>query len=81
MTSTSARQPRRRRLPLLAVSIVAAMSLIAGLLAAVGVFGGWGRAPKASAGSPIAVHPVQGRKVPVPAMRPWSRPRTSWLAA
>ena len=81
MAHTSVRRVRRRRLLLVAASIVAAMSLIAGLLAAVGVFGGWGRAPKASAGSPIRVHPVQGRKVPVPAMRPWSRPRTSWPAA
>jgi RHS repeat-associated protein len=78
---TSVRRVRRRRLLLAAASIVAAISLIAGLLTVVGVFGGWGRAPKASAGRPIAVHPVQGRKVPVPAMRPWSRPRTSWPAA
>src|SRR6266550_4698383 len=39
---TSARHPRRRRL-LLVASIVAAMALVAGLLDAVGVFGGWGR--------------------------------------
>src|SRR6266566_3196236 len=77
---TSARHPRRRRL-LLVASIVAAMALVAGLLDAVGVFGGWGRSPAASAGSPVAVRPVKGRKVPVPAMRPWTRPHTSWPTA
>lgn len=81
MANTSARHARRRRLPLIAVSVVAAMSLVVGLLAAVGVFGDWGRSPAASAGRPVAVHPVQGRKVPVPAMRPWSRPHTSWPGA
>src|SRR6266571_542288 len=73
-------RPARRRL-LLVVTIVAAMSLIAGLLYAGGVFGGWGRAPTASPGSPVAVHPVKGRKVSVPAMRPWTRPHTSWPSA
>lgn len=81
MAHTSARHPRRRRLPLVAASIVAAMALVAGLLDAVGVFGGWGRSPAASAGSPVAVSPVKGRKVPVPTMRPWTRPHTSWPAA
>ena len=80
MAHTSARHPRRRRL-LLVASIVAAMALVAGLLDAVGVFGGWGRSPAASAGNPVVVRPVKGRKVPVPAMRPWTRPHTSWPAA
>jgi hypothetical protein len=78
---TSARHPRRRHRLLLVASVVAAMALVAGLLDAVGVFGGWGRSPAASAGSPVAVQPVKGRKVPVPAMRPWTRPHTSWPAA
>jgi len=73
-------RPARRRL-LLAVTIVSALALVAGLLYTGGVFGGWGRAPAASAGSPVAVHPVAGRKVRVPAMRPWSRPRTSFPSA
>src|SRR5437763_15708753 len=77
----SARNPRRRRRLLLVASVVAAMALVAGLLDAVGVFGGWGRSPAASAGSPVAVSPVKGRKVRVPAMRPWPRPHTSWPAA
>ena len=80
MAHTSARHPRRRRL-LLVASIAAAMALVAGLLDAAGVVGGWGRAPAASAGNPVAVRPVKGRKVAVPAMRPWSRPHTSWPAA
>ena len=80
MAHTSVRHPRRRRL-LLVASIVAAMSLVAGLLDAAGVFGGWGRSPAASAGNPVVVRPVKGRKVPVPAMRPWTRPHTSWPAA
>ena len=70
----------RRRL-LLVASIVAAMSLITGLLDAAGVFGGWGRSPAASAGNPVAVQPVKGRKAAVPAMRPWTRPHTSWPTA
>ena len=78
---TPARHPRRRRLLLLVASIVAAMALVAGLLDAVGVFGGWGRSPAASAGNPVAVQPVKGRKVAVPAMRPWTRPHTSWPSA
>jgi RHS repeat-associated protein len=73
-------RPARRRL-LLAVTIVSALALVAGLLYTGGVFGGWGRAPAAAAGSPVAVHPVQGRKVRVPAMRPWSRPHASFPAA
>src|SRR5690349_7939089 len=73
--------PVRRRRLLLPVTILAALSLVAGLLYTGGVFGGWGRAPAASAGSPVAVHPVAGRKVRVPAMRPWSSPRTSFPSA
>jgi hypothetical protein len=64
---TSARRPRRRRLLLVAATLTM-LSLVAGLLDAVGVFGGWGRAPAVSAGSPVTVHPVKGRKVPVPAL-------------
>jgi hypothetical protein len=75
------RPVRRRRRLLGVVTIVAAMSLIAGLLYAGGVFAGWGKAPAASAGRPVAVRPVQGRKVRVPAMKPWTRPHTSWPSA
>ncbi len=74
-------RPVRRRRLLPVVTILAAMSLAAGLLYAGGVFGGWGKAPSASAGSSVAVHPVTGRKVQVPAMRPWTRPHTSWPSA
>ena len=80
MAHAPTRPVRRRRL-LLPVTILVAMSLVAGLLYAGGVFGGWGRAPAASAGSPVAVHPVTGRKVRVPAMRPWTRPHTTWPTA
>src|SRR5262249_3946066 len=75
-----ARHPRRRRL-LLVTSIMAAIGLVAGRRDAVGVFGSWGGPPAASAGSPVAVRPVKGRKVHVPAMRPWTRPHTRWPAA
>ena len=74
-------RPARRRRLVLPVTILAVISLAAGLLYAGGVFGGWGKAPAASAGSPVAVHPVTGRKVRVPAMKPWSRPHISWPAA
>jgi len=53
----------RGRLVMPVVSVLAALSLVAGVLAAVGVSGGWGRPPASSGGSPVAVHAVPGRTV------------------
>jgi RHS repeat-associated protein len=63
------------------VSVLAALSLLAGVLTAVGVFSGPGGAPAASAGQPVAVHPVSGRTVKVAPMPAAHREPVSWPAA
>jgi hypothetical protein len=64
------------------VAVLIVLVLVAGVLAAVQLLsGGWGSAPAASAGKPVPVHVVQGRKVAIPPM-PVSHPaHVSWPAA
>ena len=78
------RTPAWRRHPrwFVPTAIVAALGLVAGLVAGVQLLtGGWGAAPTSSAGTPVPVHVVQGRKVPIPAMHPYRQPPVSWPAA
>jgi hypothetical protein len=57
-------------------------ALLAGLLIGLPrLFSGWGTSPAAQAGKPVPVHVVEGRKVPIPAMRPYRRLSVSWPAA
>jgi RHS repeat-associated protein len=59
-----------------------ALTLVAGLVAAVAFMsGGWGPAPASSAGSPVPVHVVQGRKVRIAPMPAGRRPAAAWPAA
>ena len=71
----------RHRLAVSLVSVLAALSLVAGVLAAVGVLGGGGTPPAASAGRPVTVHPVLGRAVKIPPMPASHRGPVSWPAA
>jgi hypothetical protein len=66
---------------LVPVGVVAVLALVAGLIAGVDLLTGWGRAPASSVGEPVTVHPVQGRTVPIPAMRQGRRPSVAWPAA
>jgi hypothetical protein len=62
-------------------AIVVVLTLVAGVVAGVQLLEpGWGAAPTSSAGAPVPVHVVEGRKVPVPAMHPYRRPSVSWPA-
>ena len=61
-------------------AIVMALALTAGLVVYVTHYG-WGSPPAATAGNPVAVHAVQGRKVRVPAMRSYLRRPVLWPAA
>lgn len=72
----------RRRWLVLALAIASALSLVAALLVAVDLLvSGWGRAPASSAGRPVPVHVVHGRKVWIPPMKAGQRPSAHWPAA
>jgi len=65
-----------------ATAIGAALALVAGLVTGlVFVSASPGPAPASSAGKPIAVRPVQGRRLRIQPMRPYYQPRTAWPAA
>ena len=59
----------------------AVVLLVAGLISGVRLSGGWGHSPAAAPGTPVTVHEVTGRKVPIPPMRPYRQPPTSWPTA
>jgi YD repeat-containing protein len=62
-------------------AIVAALTLVAGIIVGVQLLEpGRGPAPASSAGKAVAVHVVQGRKVPIPVMHAYRPPRVSWPA-
>jgi len=65
----------------LIIVIGSVMALAAGLVIGFEARRGPGPAPAADAGSPVAVHVVQGRTVHIPPMRPYHRPPASWPAA
>jgi RHS repeat-associated protein len=70
---------RHRRMAGTALVAVAAL-VVGGYLAVITVAGRLGP-PAARAGAAVPVHVVRGRRVKVPAMRAWHRPRVSWPAA
>jgi RHS repeat-associated protein len=72
---------RHRRLAAVAVSLLAAVSLVAGVLTAVGVLGGGGSPPSSFSGNPVAVHRVPGRPVKVPPMPVSHHKPAAWPAA
>jgi hypothetical protein len=63
------------------VSVIAVLALVAGALAGVRLLTGWGRAPVASSGKPVAVQVVHGSKAKVPVMSPWHGKPVSWPAS
>ena len=72
----------RRRWLVVALSIAGTLSLVAASLVGVKLLtGGWGRAPASSAGHPVPVHVVSGRKVRIPAMQAGQRLTVHWPAA
>ena len=65
----------------IAVSVLAVLSLAAGLLAAVQLLGGWGSPPAASGMEPVPVHQVRGQQVKIPPMPAAHRGTVRWPAA
>src|ERR1039457_4076089 len=80
-TSRHSQRMRRRPRGLIpVVSVIAALTLLAGAFAGVKLLSGWGQAPAASGGKSVAVQVVRGHQAKVPVMNPWHGKPVSWPA-
>ncbi|MGD0603158.1 MAG: RHS repeat-associated core domain-containing protein [Streptosporangiaceae bacterium] len=83
MSSRTSRRRQRMRRPrglIPMVSVIAALTLLAGVFAGVKLLSGWGEAPAAGGGKSVAVQVVRGHKVKIPVMNPWHGQPVSWPA-